>query len=389
MARIRSIVASIGIAAGLVTLVVLWWPQQRPQPTSNAAATATGFLEQTLREVAAPGFARAVAPIELQFPRDHGPHPNFKTEWWYLTGNLEDPTQRHFGYELTFFRNAVSPRASDPHSAWSTNQAYMAHFAVTDSSAGRFYQAERFSRGALGLAGAESAPLRVWLDDWSLNGTSNDDRCRGCQTLTLSGRTNDVVLRLTLRSTKPVVLQGDAGWSQKSLDPGNASYYYSLTRLVSQGTLQIGDRVYSVSGTSWLDREWSTSMLAPDQQGWDWFALQFAEGTELMYYRLRTVDGGVAATSAGVWVDRDGVSTAIAAGDIALTVLEEWQSPATGTRYPVRWRLRVTQYRIDVELEPTMNAQELTGTFHYWEGAVRVLEAGTAVGTGYVELTGY
>ena len=388
MAGTRHTIIFIGIAAGLISLAALWWVQRSP-PALREVATATGFVQRTLRDVADPEFARAAAPLELRFPRDHGPHLSFKTEWWYVTGNLEDSAQRHFGYELTFFRNALSPRTPNSNSAWATNQAYMAHFAITDSSAGRFYQAERFSRGALGLAGAVSAPLRVWLDDWSLHGTSNEDRCRGCQTLTLSGRTNDVVLMLTLDSTKPVVLQGDAGWSQKSLDPGNASYYYSLTRLISHGTLQIADRVYSVSGSGWLDHEWSTSMLASDQQGWDWFALQFVDGTELMFYRLRTVDGGVAATSAGVWVDRDGVSTAIAAGDIELAVLEKWQSPATGIRYPVRWRLRVPQHRIDVALEPTLNAQELTGTFHYWEGAVRVLEAGTAVGTGYVELTGY
>jgi len=389
MAGARSTTVSIGIVTSLATLVALWWLQQLPQPTSTTATTGTGYLQQTFRGVADPGFTRATNPIELRFPEDHGAHPNFKTEWWYLTGNLEDPRQRHFGYELTFFRNALSPHTSKLNSAWATNQAYMAHFAVTDSSAGRFYQAERFSRGALGLAGAASAPLRVWLDDWSIHGISNDDRCRGCQTLTIRGSTNEVSLMLTLHSTKPVVLQGDAGWSQKSRDPGNASYYYSLTRLASQGTLQIGDLEYSVSGNSWLDREWSTSMLAPDQQGWDWFALQFANGTELMYYRLRTVDGGVAATSAGVWVDQDGVSTAIAAGDIALTVLDEWRSPTTGTRYPVRWRLRVPRHRIDVALEPTLDAQELTGAFRYWEGAVRVLESGTAVGTGYVELTGY
>jgi predicted secreted hydrolase len=331
------------------------------------------------------GYARALEPRKFEFPRDHGPHPDFKTEWWYYTGNLEDEEGRRFGYQLTFFRVALAPHPIRRPSSWGTRQAYMAHFALTNVAGGRFFYSERFARGAMGLAGAESAPFHVWLEDWQARGPAETFP------MELSASTDTAAIDLSLRQGKPVVLQGEKGLSQKSAEAGNASYYYSLTRMPTQGRIRIEGEQYEVRGSSWLDREWSTSALAADQQGWDWFALQSDDGHELMYYQLRRQDGSADPASRGVLVFPDGSTLPLQREQLHLEVTSHWQSPRGGS-YPSAWRMKVPDQDLELQITPLLAEQELDVTIRYWEGAVRFsghCGERPITGYGYVELTGY
>ena len=333
------------------------------------------------------GYQRAEVPRTLHFPADHGPHPEFRNEWWYLTGNLADANGRRFGYQLTLFRIALAPTPPVADSAWRSQQMYMGHFALTDVAGEQHYSFERFSRGAVGLAGAQATPFRVWLEDWELTGTGVN-----FFPLRLRAREGDIALDLTLNTTKPLVLQGDQGLSQKSAEPGNASYYYSYTRLLTTGTVQLAGRSFTVEGASWLDREWSTSALGPDQSGWDWFALQLDDGRDLMLYRLRRKNGDMDPHSAGTLVAADGSTHALRWNEIDMQPLGSWTSPHTGDRYPAGWRLRIPTERLDLTVTPLITAQEMQLTIRYWEGAVTVSgHAGdqTIHGQGYLEMTRY
>ena len=336
------------------------------------------------------GYRRATDVRDFTFPADHGPHPGYKTEWWYVTGNLDAEAERHIGYELTIFRIAMTPpdeppvrlASADSASGWATNQYYMAHFALTDATGQTFYDFERFSRGAAGLAGAQASPFRVWLENWSMTGTDT-----GAFPMRLRAEEDEVGIDVTLRPAKPPVYQGDRGLSQKGPGAGNASYYYSYTRLATDGTVRLGPDTLQVTGQSWLDREWSTSALGEDQVGWDWFALQFEDGRDLMYYQLRNRDGSPSRFSEGVLVGPDGAKTAVTREDVSLEVRDTWTTPDGQRTYPVSWRLRVPDKNLDLRVEAVMNDQELDASVRYWEGAVRI--EGTATGRGYVEMTGY
>ena len=335
------------------------------------------------------GFARALEPREFTFPADHGPHPEFRNEWWYVTGNLDAEDGERFGFELTIFRFALAPSIiasnSKSKSQWRTRQVYISHLAITDVEDERFYVAQRYSRGALGLAGAQAAPLRVWLDDWSIAEQPDSDTWR------LSASDNDFGIDLELQALHAPTLNGIDGLSQKSADRGNASYYYSITRLGTRGTIRIGERDYTVNGLSWLDREWSTSALAAEQVGWDWFALQLSDGSDLMFYGLRNIDGTQDAASAGTFRNANGTTSHLDADDVEITVLDTWESPEGGT-YPSKWRLAVPRFGLDVTVTPVMSNQELFTTVRYWEGAVDVAgkhDGSSISGRGYVELAGY
>ena len=332
------------------------------------------------------GFARAKAPRSFRFPEDHGSHPEFRSEWWYYSGNVAAGDGRRFAFQLTFFRFALSPRAPARSSAWASNQVYMAHFTVTDVARNRFHAAQRFSRGALDLAGALAVPFRVWLGSWQARAGGAFFPQR------LHAEDGGYAIDLRLEQRKPLVLNGDAGLSRKSAEAGNASYYYSIPRNAVRGRLATPDGVWQVEGAAWFDREWGTSALAPDQVGWDWFALQLSDGRDLMIYRLRLTDGGADPHSAGTLVEADGAARSLSADDFQLDELDYWRSPRDGARYPSRWRVRVPSAAIDVEVTPEIPDQELDLAFRYWEGASRV--AGTSAsarvsGHGHVELTGY
>jgi len=334
------------------------------------------------------GFAMAMELRTFVFPRDHGPHPEFRNEWWYMTGNLDATDGRRFGFELTFFRFALAPELPESESAWRTNQVYVAHLALTDADGQQFFVAERFSRGALGLAGARSSPLRVWIDDWEIAATDVDAETENWR---LQASDDDFALSLQLVAGKAPVLNGVNGLSQKSAEAGNASYYYSITRWQTDGQVRLGNDEFTVSGLSWLDREWSSSALASDQQGWDWFALQLSDGSELMFYRLRKTDGSQDVFSGGTWVTSDGTSRHISGDRISISATKTWSSPEGGT-YPSSWEIRFPESGLALEVVPVMDDQELFTTVRYWEGAVDVTGTRDDIeitGRGYVELTGY
>jgi predicted secreted hydrolase len=372
------VVLSVALAVAAVAVVLALWP-----PPSRHPIEATVAVREALAEDRA-GFTKALAPRPLSFPEDHGPHADFRTEWWYYTGNLQTPAGRHVGFQLTFFRVALSPAEEPRASAWATRQLYVAHFAVTDTAGGRFHAASRASRAALGLAGAQAAPYHVWVESWSAEGEGEATRLRAEE--------GDVAVDLTVAPTKPVVLQGDRGLSQKGPQPGNASLYYSFTRMPARGIVRLGAETLEVSGEAWMDREWSTSALGADVEGWDWFALQLDDGRELMVYLLRRRDGTVDPFSAGTLVEADGTARRLEAGDVRIETLAHWTSPHSGVRYPARWRLSVPSAELRLEIEPRLADQELRVGTRYWEGAVGVAgaSAGWAIGgQGYVELVGY
>lgn len=336
------------------------------------------------------GYSRADEILELQFPRDYGAHEDYKTEWWYYTGNLWADTGQRFGYELTIFRSAlkpVPPTNTVASSKWATNQLYLGHFGLTDVDGGDFYSFERFSRGAAGLAGAASGPYRVWLDNWEISAQGDELFPKRLQAFD-----GPVSIDLTLQTAKPIVLQGDQGLDQKGEEAGNASYYYSFTRLPSIGTVTIGDQIFAVTGSSWKDHEWSTSALGPKEIGWDWFALQLSDGRDVMFYQLRETDGSASAFSNGMLVEADGTYRQIIAEDVSLTATGSWTSPHSNVTYPSGWRLDYAAEDIVLTITPVMEDQEMNVSVRYWEGAVDVTgrSANQEVsGHGYVELAGY
>jgi predicted secreted hydrolase len=338
------------------------------------------------------GFAQADAPRTFRFPRDHGPHPEFRQEWWYVTGNLDAAGGARFGFELTFFRFALAPQTAaaaapaSAGSAWRTREIWMAHFAVTDVAAQRFRFAQKLSRRALGLAGGRPAPPAVWIDDWSLGYAPGESG-----TWTLRAAQPGYAIELTLQPQTTPVLNGDEGLSRKAPEPGAASYYYSVPRLAVRGRLLRDDEALAVDGHAWLDREWGSGGLGARQSGWDWFALQLQDGSELMFYALRDKDGARDPYSAGTWVGADGSVQRLASQEVALEVLEHW-SNAAGDRYPARWRLRIPRLALDLTVRPVLADQELKSAPRYWEGAVDVggaAQGRSLGGRGYVELVGY
>lgn len=329
-----------------------------------------------------PGFARAIEPREFVFPEDHGPHPEYATEWWYFTGNLEDKSNRLFGYQLTIFRVGLDPKAPPDDSSWRTNQIYMGHFAISDIENNIHKSAEKINRAALDLAGTSENPTHIWLGPWSIKSLG-----QAFFPLNLVADYEDIRINLFVdRGNKPLVLQGDKGLSQKGSEIGNASYYYSYTRLPTKGSLSINDETFQVTGNSWFDREWSSSALADDQQGWDWFALHLDDGRDLMFYRMRGVDGKAQKFSKGVLLEKDGNIIELSLDNVRLDSEAFWRD-LEGNAYPVKWRLRVDDYGLDLVIEAFFNDQLMQHTVHYWEGAVKV--RGSHSGRGYMELSGY
>lgn len=339
---------------------------------------------------AAEDWARALTPWSWQFPRDHGAHPEFKTEWWYLTGNLQDTTGNAYGYQLTFFRHGLQPVPTQTGSAWAVRDIYFGHLAVTDDKADRFYFSEKLSRGALGEADVSTNDCSVQLGQWTLRRTKNS-------VFEIKARALDenFGLQLTAHTIKSAVFHGRGGLSQKSSTPGNASHYYSYTRMETEGELQIGDRRIPVTGLSWLDREFSTSALASDQEGWDWFCLQFDSGEELMLYRMRNPGDRTDPSSSGTWIPKSGPTSPLKNEDFQIEALGRWKAPG-GKVYPSGWKISVPSLQLEGEVQPIVADQELRlrriGNLRYWEGACtfRGSRSGKPLtGRGYTELTGY
>jgi predicted secreted hydrolase len=339
---------------------------------------------------AADDWKQAVGPRTWQFPRDHGAHPEYRTEWWYFTGHLADDSGSRFGYQLTFFRQGLRFKLPAQPNAWDVRDIYLGHFAITDIAPKKFHYADKISRSGPGLARAAVDILDVRLLNWSAKMKGPD--------LFIQAREKGLELNLTLTPRKPLIFHGPSGLSQKGPKPGQASYYTSFTHLETRGALKMPNRLspVPVKGRSWFDQEFGSNQLTAEQIGWDWFSLYLSDGREVMIYFLRLKNGTVEPASSGTLVEPDGKSRHLFLRDINLSLLKQWKSPRSGGNYPARWRLKVPAAGIDLTVEPYVADQELntegsTGVV-YWEGAIG--GQGTSKGRpvtcqGYAEMTGY
>jgi predicted secreted hydrolase len=340
-------------------------------------------------------FHAVTGPCDFSFPRDHGAHEGYRTEWWYYTGNLESPSNKRYGFQLTFFRTQLVPPGEEKAwpanpSAWRTKDLFFAHAALSDLDGKRFYHDERVARGAVGMAGVEQkdgAP-RVFLDRWSA--------LLGTETHRLSAVTDTFALDLSCKPVKPVAAHGREGYSRKGKNPESASCYYSFTRLETSGVLTLGGRKVQVVGTTWMDHEFSSAPLEKDLTGWDWFGLQLNDRTEVMIYLLRLDSGGYSSASSGTFVKSSGETVHLSRDDFEVKVLEHWKSPHSRALYPSRWHIRIPPLNMELSILPNLADQELITTrttrITYWEGSVSVSgRSGDKPlnGVGYVEMTGY
>ena len=370
-----------------IMLVLIGFLAVLPQP---AQADRSAVWLAPPSSDASSGFAQAIAPRNWRFPQDFGPHEAYQTEWWYYTGNLETSEGRPFGFQLTFFRQALHPEQDVPTvataSPWRSNQIYSAHFTVSDIAQQRFYPEERFSRGSVGLAGAAAAPYQVWLANWSATEFANDQ-------VRLQAQTSEATLDLVLTQSSPPILHGDRGLIQKGLEPGAASYYYSQVQQPTIGTLTLKGQTYAVTGVTWTDHEYATHPLSVGTLGWDWFSIQFDNGAALMLYLLRHADGSLEPTSAGTFISADGAVTPLSWQDWRIQVLDTWKSTKSGATYPAQWQLSIPKLDLTLRGKSLISNQELsTATTTYWEGAVAFhgkLQRNNVEGKGYIELTGY
>lgn len=375
--------------AGLLTACGEAGPSDPSAAPSGEAALDRGSLRAVLGSAnAADGFAKAERPMAFAFPRDHGAHPAFRSEWWYVTAVLADSDGREFGVQFTLFRQGLVPRhsldvARNGIAAWRTGQVFMGHAAVADVDQRQHLHAERLVRGHPALAGVAALPFEAHIEGWRLASVGPN-----FWPLRLQTETPRFAFDLTLSPTKPLVRQGEAGLSRKG--PDNASYYYSIPRMAAVGRVVLDKKAHAVTGSAWLDHEWSTSVLAPEYAGWDWFALRLNDGRDLMLYRMRRRDGAVDDYNAGALIDAAGQARILAADDFALVAQERWR------RWPIVWQLTLPnrtpaqQASERLTLRAAFADQIMDTSIRYWEGIVHVEnDRGERIGNGYMELTGY
>lgn len=341
-----------------------------------------------LAVTAAAQYRKALPGYQYEFPRDHFNHPEFQTEWWYYTGNLRASDGHRFGFELTFFRQAVAAEKAQA-SSWDVRDVYLAHLALSDLDGGKFYHTERVNRAGPGLAGIDVSTAKVWNGNWQVRGIGG--------TQALQAVTPEFMLRLTMNSRKPPVIHGKNGVSQKAEGEGHASHYISFTRLLTMGTLELNGKSYTVDGTSWMDHEFFSEKTDPTLRGWDWVSLQLDDDTELMLYRFRQNDGSAGSFSAGTYIDAQGRTKYLGFGDFKMQPgTELYVSPTTKAEYPTTWAVSVPSMGLQVSLSTPLASQELvsglSAGLSYWEGAIRIegtREGRKATGVGYLEMTGY
>lgn len=335
--------------------------------------------------VGAQEYKLALPGYKFEFPRDYFNHEDYQTEWWYYTGNLRAADGHRFGFELTFFRQGVS---RDPVNApWGVRDLWMAHMALSDVTGQRFYHEERLNRSGPGIAGVDEKTGVIWNGNWQARIGEHEEELRGVAA--------KFGFDFHLAAAKPPIVHGQNGASQKAEGAGHASHYFSLTRLLTKGEIELDGKSYRVEGTSWMDHEFFTGSMAKNETGWDWLSVQLDDGTELMLYRLRHADGSIDPYSSGSFVDAQGKSEFLSAKDFVMTPSgETWTSAATKGTYPLGWHVRIAKLSLDLNVSTPLKTQELTGSFgpSYWEGAIDV--SGTrggapAKGVGYLEMTGY
>ncbi|MDA3961051.1 MAG: carotenoid 1,2-hydratase [Planctomycetota bacterium] len=349
--------------------LVAGWPRGEPRAMSAALAPAALAAD-------AEGYLQALEPRVFTFPDDHAAHPGYRTEWWYLTGNLQTVTGRRFGYQVTLFRRGLSPQPAERASHWGTGAMYFAHIGLSDASTRRFHSAERYARDALALAGADTDGF--WIGDWAVSGTPDSG-----MDLRVTADAFSLAFRI---EPGALVLRGHDGLSAKSAAAGNNSYYFAAPRLETDGTIKLGGQEHAVKGQSWFDREWSSSALDRQQTGWDWIAVHLDDGRDLMLFQLRAADGRRDFAAAEI-SDATGGRRQLDADEITLEPVQWWRSDASGHRYPIRWRVAVAELGLSGELRAVFPDQEHRGDFRYWEGMVDL--KGSHPGHGYLEMTGY
>ncbi|HME13531.1 MAG TPA: lipocalin-like domain-containing protein [Candidatus Acidoferrum sp.] len=333
-------------------------------------------------------YQAAKAGYQYQFPRDYFNHPEYQTEWWYYTGNVTAADGHRFGFELTFFRQAVDRDAAKD-KAWDVQDIYLAHLALSDLAGGKFYHTERLNRRGPGVAGVSEAEQKVWNGNWNVKWMGEDQE--------LQAIAAEFALHLSLHPEKPQVIHGDNGISQKSAGAGHASHYFSLTRIATKGEIKLNGKSYEVNGLTWMDHEFFTTQMEAEQLGWNWLSIQLTDHTELMLYQFRRKNGAVDPFSSGTYVDAQGRTTHLLASDFKLEPMgETWTSPATKATYPIAWKIEIGKLGIALEAKAALPSQELTGQSklapNYWEGAISLSGSRgtqTLAGVGYLELTGY
>lgn len=337
-------------------------------------------------------FRPALPGYRFEFPRDHFAHPAFEIEWWYYTGNLTTQGGRRFGFELTFFRNAIE-RQEPISSSWDVDQLYLAHFALSDIDGGQFFQAERLNRAGPDLAGASLEQTRIWNGNWRVDWS---DPGNPLAAQSLQAVAKEFSIQLELRPRKHPIINGEDGVSRKAAGEGKASHYMTFPRLDARGVLQLGEADFEVEGSAWMDHEFSTDSMGEDQVGWDWLSLQLDDGSEFLLYRLRKADGTTDPHSAGTYIAPDGSTRRLNADDFSMTPSATWTSPETGGAYPLQWQVEAPQLGLSATIGTLLDAQEIVPTRGrgpaYWEGAIDV--SGTkgnapVAGVGYLEMTGY
>jgi len=326
-------------------------------------------------------YERAIDMRAWSFPKDHGAHPNFKTEWWYFTGHLKSGT-KIYGFELTFFRFA-NRHLTGLESAWTPDQIYLTHFTITDESESKFYKYEKVNRHSFGLSGSSPNTLRVWNGSYGVELIG--------ESIEIKASSPETKLELFLKQDSPIVLNGKEGLSPKGSKSGQASYYYTIPRLVGDGTLTLNGKSVTINNASvWMDHEFFT-IHESEHQGWDWFAVQFEDKSSLMVYQLRDQNGNKTNFSSGTYLDKNGKKLILKADDLTLTPIEYWKSNKTGITYPITWNIKIPKLGIDIYTNPTLRNQELALAklinLNYWEGRSTV--TGTHKGQAYVELVGY
>jgi len=361
--------------------------QSKIQNPKSKIGTVEAPIARSNDDAQSKAWLEAEAGYQYSFPHDHASHDEYGIEWWYYTGNVETASGHRFGYQLTFFRVGVDKHPENP-SRWAVRDLYMAHFAISDIDGQSFHSGERVNRSGIGWAGADSSAYRVWNEDW-------EARLDGAAHL-LTASDEDFQLSLKLEPTKPEVIHGENGISQKGTATGNASRYYSLTRLRTSGRLTVAGESFEVNGLSWMDHEFGTSFLEAEQAGWDWFSIQLEDGRDLMLFQIRRSDGSIDSHSSGTLIDADGRATHIAREDLKLTPGNAWRSSESAATYPTAWTIELPTYKLTMKVRAAFNDQELrttesTGVI-YWEGSVLI--EGTSAnqpirGRGYLEMTGY